>query len=134
MAIDWNALRLPKGDSRFVSKAARRREAVKNGREVFAQVDQRDEFKCRVCKRYTNPEAITLLERGHRHHVNYKSLGGMDTSDNICNLCARCHSAIHNCEIRISGNADQRDPLTGKLNGLRLEKRTESGWTTERWI
>jgi len=125
---------VPKGRSRFEEKVKQRVAELRNERSVSVQVDHRDGYRCRVCQRSSNINGVGLLERGHRHHIDYRSAGGLTTTANMCHLCSRCHAAIHAGDLRLSGDADQRDPITGKLNGLKVEKRTESGWTTARWV
>jgi hypothetical protein len=36
--------------------------------------------------------------------------------------------------IRLSGDADHIDPLTGAWTGVKLERYSDAGWTIERWI
>ena len=78
-----------------------------NWREVCAQVNQRDGFCCRCCGRRTNPRGLTLLERGHHHHIVYRSALGEDSTANICLICAECHDEEHvKRTLSIEGNAD----------------------------
>jgi 5-methylcytosine-specific restriction endonuclease McrA len=53
---------------------------------------QRDGYQCRAC--------------GYRqtlscHHLQYRSRGGADTSQNLCVLCAECHAAIHRSDLEV---------------------------------
>lgn len=80
--------------------------AEKAWRAVCKVVDARDGRACRACGRRSDPEAMGLL-RGHRHHIVYRSAGGLNTSDNLCVLCASCHSDEHvKRTLRVEGNAD----------------------------
>ena len=130
MAIDYGnetIFKLPKGQSRFASKKARKDAEEAHRRKVYAAVDKRDGRACRLCGRKTNPEATGLLDRGHRHHLQYRSKGGMDTTDNLITLCAACHAGVHDGRIRMDGDADVH-------RGVSVEVATEGGWRTEKWI
>lgn len=80
-------------------------------------VDARDHRTCRCCGRRTSPDDVGLL-RGHRHHIVYRSAGGLDESRNVVTLCATCHDAEHvKRTLDIDGNAD---------TGLTFWKRDEN--------
>lgn len=81
-------------------------EADAKWRAVCKAVDQRDGRRCRCCDARSDPEAIGLLTRGHRHHLVYQSAGGPDTTDNLVTLCASCHDAEHRHALRIEGDPD----------------------------
>lgn len=87
--------------SRYEEKADKRAVKEANWRVVSKQVDRRDNYRCRCCGQPTNPEAVDLLERGHRHHLTYRSKGGNDVASNVLSLCARCHDAEHRHRLRI---------------------------------
>lgn len=75
-------------------------------RECCRLVDARDHRTCRCCERRTNPDDVGLL-RGHRHHIVYRSAGGLDECRNVVTLCARCHDDEHvKRTLEIDGNAD----------------------------
>jgi hypothetical protein len=83
-------------------RAARKRAQVKSDRLVYASVDARDKYRCRVCLEYRGLEI-------HRHHIVYRSAGGETTTQNVISLCANCHLVgVHQGRIKISGNADER--------------------------
>ena len=134
MAIDYSGFAIPKGRTRYAEKKAKKAASEANWREVCRKVDERDERCCRVCGRPTNTQAINLLERGERHHINDRR----DTTDNLMTLCHPCHQGDggrHGLKagMRLSGDADQRDPVTGRLNGVKVERITEAGWEVEKW-
>jgi len=58
-------------------------------------VDARDHNVCRACGKRCKPFATTLLEKAHRHHIEYRSQGGMDVSENVVSLCYECHDGVH---------------------------------------
>lgn len=124
--MDYSGFAFPK-PSRFGEKVKRRALARQQQREVYAAVTARDGHSCRVCRRWTNPNAVALLERGEHHHLVYRSLGGKDETDNVILACASCHREEHEHRIRLSGHADKRQ-------GVKLERLTEAGWRVERWI
>ncbi len=71
-------------------------------------VDARDHRRCRCCGRRSDPEAIGLLVRGHRHHIIYRSAGGENSPENVITLCAECHDDEHvKRTLRVEGNADE---------------------------
>jgi 5-methylcytosine-specific restriction endonuclease McrA len=96
--------------TRFDAKADAAKAAEANWKAVCKVVDARDKRECRVCGVRSNPNGTGLLDRGHRHHIVYRSAGGQDISSNLVTLCAACHNAEHKHQLRIEGNAD--DALT----------------------
>lgn len=112
--------------SRFDQKKAAKLTAEALERAVFKQVDARDHRRCRVCGKASDPEAIGILERGHRHHIVYRSAGGSTESSNLVTLCAQHHSEEHQHRLRIDGSADE---------GLTFWKREDGGewfvWRSE---
>ena len=132
MAIDYNALAIPKGPSRFERAKVKDLSAKKQEREVFALVTTRDESCCRVCGKWCNPRAIGLLQKAHHHHLVYRSRGGEDTTANVCLLCADCHEDEHAGRLQLSGDADERDPA-GRLCGVKVEKPIEGGFEVIAW-
>lgn len=92
--------------SRFGERKARKAEAEAQWRMVCALVDVRDGKACRCCDRRSDPDKAGLLERGHRHHITYRSAGGADLSHNIVTLCAACHDSEHRNQLKIEGNPD----------------------------
>ena len=99
-------------DSRVDVQLSEEAAAAKNQRQVYAHVTAREENGCRICGVWCNPEAKTLLKKGHHHHVIYESAGGPTTVENVCLLCARCHNDEHQHRIRIEGNAEGDPWLT----------------------
>jgi 5-methylcytosine-specific restriction endonuclease McrA len=75
-------------------------------RDVYAEVNLREKFRCRICRAWANPYAVSLLDRGHHHHVIYASAGGPTTLTNVILICARCHNDEHRHRIAIEGNAE----------------------------
>ena len=92
--------------SRVDLAVAKKAAEDKQWREVCAIVDARDGRQCRCCDKRSDPEATGTLKRGHRHHLVYLSAGGQDVPENICTLCAQCHSDEHHNKLRIEGNPD----------------------------
>lgn len=137
MAIDYSQSAIPKGPSRFAQKQQKRAEEARQMRICYDQVDKRDGFRCRVCRKACSPSAVGMLERAHHHHLTYRSQGGEHLSRNVCLLCPSCHDALHTkCTLRLEGDADQRDPLTKKLNGIAVYVPAENahGWQISRWV
>jgi 5-methylcytosine-specific restriction endonuclease McrA len=128
MGIDYSQLAIPKPAPRWRDKAKQAAEKTRQLKAAYAAVDQRDSHCCRVCHKRVG--GIGMLYAAHHHHLQYRSKGGEDTTDNIVTLCVSCHSAQHNGEIRLSGNADTRNSI-GVLNGVRLERATDAGWKVE---
>ena len=109
----------PKPASRVLVKRAKKAEAESNWRKVVKAVNARDGYKCRVCGKRCNPEAVTLLEKGHHHHIVYRSAGGEDTTANLVTLCVLCHDAEHRHELKIEGHGD---------TGLEVWRVNDAGW------
>ncbi len=77
-------------------------------KRLCAYVNHRDELRCRACDRRVNPLAMSMLEKGHHHHVVYASAGGLDAKENVCLLCADCHDAEHvTRKLSIEGDAEK---------------------------
>lgn len=80
--------------------AKRRQSKARAKARLLAIADEtvmiRDMARCRVCQR---PGL-------HAHHIIFRSLGGKDTTDNLCLLCAQCHDDIHQHRVTVTGNAN----------------------------
>lgn len=123
------------GKTRLQEKLARRTAEAQAIRLCYRQVDQRDGGRCRVCKRRGNPYATTLLDRLHHHHLIYRSRGGTDEPENVASICAQCHDAIHTLgEMRLEGDANARDAVTGRLAGLCVQRLIDGQWQVEKWV
>jgi hypothetical protein len=136
MSIDYSACAIPKGPSRAAVKQRGRAEDARVRRELKAYVAEREGYRCRVCGTFTNPRGRGLMQMAHLHHIEYRSQGGMDTKENTCLLDYRCHSDIHGepwkpPTLRVRGDAEARDE-TGRLCGLKIERRQESRWEVVR--
>ena len=45
----------------------------------------------------------------HRHHMVYRSQGGVTTTENVLTLCGACHSRVHAGLVEIVGvDANER--------------------------
>ena len=55
---------------------------------------QRDNHQCQLCG--TGGENRLQL-----HHVQYRSLGGTHTTENLVTLCFRCHEDVHQGRIDV---------------------------------
>lgn len=58
----------------------------KEYKALCERVMERDQWKCRVCKRRQNLVC---------HHIVYRSHGGDDIEFNLITLCGNCHDGIH---------------------------------------
>ncbi len=72
--------------------------SARHYRTLVAVVADRDR-DCRVCGRWAH-------DKGHTHHIRYRSLGGEDSLENCILLCPECHEDEHAKRIRITGTAD----------------------------
>ncbi len=131
----YSKLQQSGGKSRRQAKADKRAEEARAIRDCYKAVDARDKGRCRVCGRRGNPQATTLLDRIHRHHMIFRSRGGQHGPSNVVSLCAECHDAIHvKSTLRVDGDATARDVVTGKLAGVQVSRYTETGWRVEKWV
>ena len=94
------------GQSRYDRKKQAQVDAAAIRRATWKAVDTRDKRICRACGRRSDPEGTGLTQRGHRHHIQYRSAGGADETANVVTLCAACHNDEHRHRLRIEGNAD----------------------------
>ena len=96
-------------------KAAGQRVQAKADKLVYAAVDARDGHCCRICGEYAGLDI-------HRHHLVYRSAGGLTTTANVLSLCPTCHVVgIHGGRLKASGDADERGRY-GRLCGVRVEQ------------
>lgn len=130
MGIDYSGFAIPKPTPRWKDKVKKLSDDKKAERECYAQVDRRDSHCCRVCRARVG--GVGMLQAVHHHHLVYRSRGGAHDTKNVLSLCVKCHSAVHNGEIRLSGDADARSHI-GVLNGVKLERGDEAGWKVEGW-
>lgn len=97
-------LRKPTRLDRVIAKKKAEREADEEWRACCKVVDARDKKACRCCGKPADPNASTLLQRMHRHHIVPRSRGVNHDSSNVISLCAWCHAAIHAAQLRIVGD------------------------------
>ena len=72
-------------------------------RRAKRMVWQREDFQCQCCRRRVF-RCVTVMEaQGHVHHWKYRSLGGLDSIDNLILLCLRCHERVHAGELDVKG-------------------------------
>lgn len=103
---------IPKPRPRIFDQIADERESERLKREVYAEVDARDQKRCRCCGRKGNPYAITAIGRIHRAHIRDASRGGEMAAWNLCSLCWICHALEHAKQIFFIGT-DARSPRLG---------------------
>jgi hypothetical protein len=105
--------------SRLDDATTRERSKTQRRQDVYRKVDQRDRYRCRAYGTPADPYAPTLLQRGHHHHVQFRSQGGNDTTANLCLLSPTAHDEVHKRILFISGNADKtlrfKHTKTGKV-------------------
>lgn len=105
----------PKRGTSRRQKAAGQRAQAKADKRVYQQVDARDGLRCRICLEYAGLDI-------HRHHLVYRSAGGLTATENVLSLCANCHLVgIHGGRLKASGDADERGRY-GRLCGVRVEQ------------
>jgi len=61
-----------------------------------------DQFQCGICGKVWPRAAI------HEHHVIKRASGGQDTLENITNLDANCHHALHQIEAALRNPNKQK--------------------------
>lgn len=88
--------------SRVESAITEKLKAAADERRINLEIDRRDMRVCRCCGRRSDPDRVGLLERGHRHHIVYRSAGGSDEAFNRVTLCAGCHSDEHSNKLRFT--------------------------------
>jgi len=90
----------PTARARRKKLLARRRRAT----SIYQQVDARDELTCRACVGWCG-------HRRQQHHIRMRSLGGLETVENLVTLCQFHHDEIHAHRLWIVGtdaNAELR--------------------------
>lgn len=96
----------PSKGARLRTKQQAVRQSEKVRQVVYRFVNVRDKYRCRACGKAADPRAVGELQRGHHHHIQFRSQGGADTTKNVALLCALCHSDVHDRTLFITGNAD----------------------------
>ena len=105
----------PKRGTAKRQKAAGQRRQAKADKLVYRAVDARDGLRCRICGEWAGLDI-------HRHHLVYRSAGGLTTTANVLSLCPTCHVVgIHGGRLKASGDADERGRY-GRLCGVRVEQ------------
>lgn len=94
----------PKPLPRVLGKRDDKRERESHERKVNAEVDARDQKRCRCCRRKGNPNALTALGRIHRAHIRDASRGGPYESFNLASLCWMCHALEHAKQLHFLGH------------------------------
>lgn len=90
----------PRPRARIFTKRDAKRERTNTQRAVWLAVSIRDRHRCRCCGR---------SDGLHHHHIQYRSRGGGDTTENTVLTCAFCHALIHTRQLWIVGtNADRQ--------------------------
>jgi hypothetical protein len=108
-----------KEPSRVRVRKMRNAEQLAAWKAVCKQVDARDGYRCRVCGRRADPNAVGLVDRAHRHHIVYRSAGGEDDEANVITLCAECHAEQHAGRLDVKGNA---------RTGVEVWRQRDGGW------
>jgi 5-methylcytosine-specific restriction endonuclease McrA len=86
---------IPKPQSRAAQKKASDRTREREWQKVRKAVLVRDGYRCRSCG---TPEKVDV------HHIRFRSMGGADTSENLCALCRICHLEMHAYRMYAEGN------------------------------
>ena len=96
---------IPKPEPRARTKERKRAETQRLRSQVMQRVDARDGGVCRICQSLTT--AFDISRQPHRHHIVYRSHGGLDTLENIILVCALCHDQLHRSgKLILSGDSD----------------------------
>lgn len=116
--------------SRLETRRKKVNDREANWRTVARQVDRRDNYRCRACGTSTNTDSLDPLEKGHRHHLTFRSKGGQDVASNLVTLCPRCHDAVHvkrslRIEAQTAFGADGALSFWRTLNGEEFLSRRE---------
>jgi len=116
-ALTRHALRKPAKGTAKRQKAAGKRVQAKVDKLVYQSVDARDGLRCRICLEYAGLDI-------QRHHLVYRSAGGLTATENVLSLCANCHLVgIHGGRLKASGDADERG-TDGRLCGVTVVQLT----------
>lgn len=137
MAIEPYTKEKQADGGRYARKKAKVSAEDKAERECYRKVNDRDHRICRVCLTQTSAQGGLLRGTIH-HHLIYRSgisvQAGRHATWNVITICPDCNDAIHTKgTLRLEGDADARDAVTGKLAGVQVSRYTESGWTVEKF-
>lgn len=88
---------------RVLDRIEEDRDIERQKRAAYAEVDARDQKRCRCCGRKGNPYALTALGKIHRAHIRDASRGGPMEAWNLVSLCWICHAIEHAKQLFIIG-------------------------------
>ena len=96
----------PKPARRLTDKTDQRRERALAWRIVCAQVDRRDNYRCRVCGKRTVRTLSLVPERAEHHHLVPRSRSKTLQFDprNVILVCAEDHGKLTRYELTVAGS------------------------------
>ncbi len=102
----------PKPPPRYQVKGEKRKadEALK--RAVYAEVDRRDDRRCRVCDCRCRQTMAEVGDRLEHHHLVFRSRGGKHTSSNVAVVCHACHVEVQQHRVTVTGDANGKLKVT----------------------
>jgi hypothetical protein len=91
----------PKPVPRLVTRVERDRDIDRAWQALCRYVDERDRYRCRVCRRRLVKTLTLCVERLERHHLETRALRPSLTLDprNVICVCAACHGKLTRHEI-----------------------------------
>lgn len=123
------------GLSLHQEQMAEDRAAERNWQAVCRVVTIRDQGQCRACGRTCSFGAKERRYKADPHHLTYRSAGGQDTPQNVVQLCRSCHDDVHvHGVLALSGDAEARDQVTGRLCGVQVQRLVDGRWETVAWV
>src|SRR5262249_27609697 len=80
----------PSWELYFEERLATQMASTLTGRGTACYLWKEQDGKCRVCA-----QPLTLAEAWHVHHLQWRSHGGDDSTDNLVLLHPNCHRQVH---------------------------------------
>lgn len=81
-----------------------------------AYVLSRDQYTCQKCKGKSKNDRLEV------HHIQFRSNGGSDESDNLITLCEDCHRKLHKGEFSVNGGKRKSElKYATQMNSIRFQ-------------
>jgi HNH endonuclease len=126
--------KLVNGKSRADEKRERRSHEAMELRLSYAVCDERDQDRCRVCKRRISIRALSMQHKTIHHHLVHRSKCGSNEPRNILSICCDCNAKVHvEGTMHLEGDADLRD-IHGSLCGVRVSRLEDETWTVWKFV
>ena len=135
MALSTAVPKLRTGKTLREERQERKAEAERELQRCYAEVDARDQKRCRVSGIKLTAGAADPRQRLERHHMLPCSTNPAERANpaNVITISAFVHQAVTAHKLHLEGDANLRDE-TGTPRGVLLSHQSEIGWQPVRLV